>query len=374
MTRATAAIVGGSGYTGGELLRLLLGHPSVEVTQVTSRSLAGKFVTAAHPNLRKRAQLKFIHPDALERADVLFLCLPHGTSAAQVGEYLEKGSVVVDLSADFRLRDTADYPRWYGWQHPVPEMLAASVYGLPELHRAEIARAGYIASPGCMATAAILGLAPLAKSGLLDPAMPIVIEAKTGSSGSGGEFGPGTHHPERSGAMRSFKPTGHRHSAEVIQELRSQWGQMEDVGGHHQTPALSGRDTACADFTPRVSFSATAVEAVRGILSTSHVFTREQVTDKDLWQIFRAAYKDEPFIRLVKEASGIHRSPEPKILSGTNFCDIGFEADPHDKRVVVVAAIDNLMKGAAGQAVQAMNIRLGFEETAGLEFCGLHPI
>jgi N-acetyl-gamma-glutamyl-phosphate/LysW-gamma-L-alpha-aminoadipyl-6-phosphate reductase len=286
----------------------------------------------------------------LERADVLFLCLPHGTSAGQIEHYLEKGSVVIDLSADFRLRDAADYPRWYGWQHPAPDMLAASVYGLPELHRAEIARGAYIASPGCMATAAILGLAPLTRSGLLDPAMPIVIEAKTGSSGSGGEFGPGTHHPERSGAMRSFKPTGHRHSAEIIQEL------------------------ARAEFTPRVSFSATAVEAVRGILSTAHVFTREPVTDKDLWQVFRAAYKDEPFIRLVKEASGIHRSPEPKILSGSNFCDIGFEADPNERRVVVMAALDNLMKGAAGQAVQAMNIRLGLEETMGLEFVGLHPI
>jgi N-acetyl-gamma-glutamyl-phosphate/LysW-gamma-L-alpha-aminoadipyl-6-phosphate reductase len=352
MTQLQAAIVGGSGYTGGELLRLLLGHPHVEVTQVTSRSLVGKLVTSAHPNLRKRAALKFIHPDALARCDLLFLCLPHGAAAPRVAEYLEQASVVIDLSADFRLKDPAAYGTWYGWQHPRPEMLApeASVYGLPELHRAAIARAAYIASPGCNATAAILGLWPLATSGLLDPAMPLVVEAKSGSSGAGGEAGPASHHPERSGIMRSFKPTGHRHTAEVIQEL-----------------AVDG-------FQPRVSFTATSVEAVRGILATCHAFTKEPLTDKDLWQVYRAAYKDEPFIRLVKEASGIHRSPEPKILSGSNFCDIGFEADPHDSRVVVLSAIDNLMKGAAGQAVQAMNIRYGFEETCGLEFTGLHPL
>ena len=346
------SIVGGSGYTGGELLRLLLGHPGVSIAQVTSRSLAGKFVTAAHPNLRKRTQLTFSQPDALEHCDVLFLCLPHGVAAGSVAGYLEHAGVVIDLSADFRLRAAADYPTWYGWQHPQAELLAHSVYGLPELHRAEIANARYIASPGCTATAAILSLAPLARSGLLDPAMPIVIEAKTGSSGSGGEAGPSSHHPERSGVMRSYKPTGHRHTAEIMQEL----------GGD------------CDGRAPTVAFSVTAVEAVRGILSTAHVFTRERVTDKELWQVYRAAYKDEPFIRLVKEAHGLHRLPEPKILSGTNFCDIGFETDPHSTRVVVLAAIDNLMKGAAGQAVQAMNIRLGLEETTGLEFLGLHPV
>jgi N-acetyl-gamma-glutamyl-phosphate/LysW-gamma-L-alpha-aminoadipyl-6-phosphate reductase len=345
-------IVGGSGYTGGELLRLLLGHPEVEVTQVTSRSLAGKLVTSSHPNLRKRTTLKYVHPDALEECDLLFLCLPHGAAAPKVDDYMAKARIVIDLSADFRLKDPGFYPTWYGWQHPQPELLSPrrSVYGMPELHRDEIREANYIASPGCNATASILGLWPLAKEGLLDPAMPIVIEAKSGSSGAGGEAGPASHHPERSGIVRSFKPTGHRHSAEVIQELA--------VGG----------------FCPKVSFTATSVEAVRGILATCHAFTKETLTDKDLWQVYRAAYRDEPFIRLVKESSGIHRSPEPKILSGSNFCDVGFEADPHSNRVVVLSAIDNLMKGAAGQAVQAMNIRCGYEETAGLEFVGLHPV
>ncbi|HBY45986.1 MAG TPA: N-acetyl-gamma-glutamyl-phosphate reductase, partial [Chloroflexi bacterium] len=343
MAGLKASIVGGSGYAGGELLRLLLGHPEVEVAQVTSRSLAGKLVTTSHPNLRKRTTLKYSMPAALESCDVLFICVPHGASSPNVSEYLDKAGVIIDLSADFRLRDATDYKTWYGWEHPRPELIPTTVYGLPELHREEIRQANYIASPGCNATASILALYPLAASGLLDPTMPIVVEAKSGSSGSGVESGPASHHPERSGVMRSFKPTGHRHSAEVIQEL--------SVNG----------------FCPKVSFTATSVEAVRGILATAHAFTKEPVTDKDLWKIYRGVYGSEPFVRIVKETHGIHRTPEPKILSGTNFCDVGFDVDPHGNRVVVTAAIDNLMKGAAGQALQAMNIRMGFEETLGLE-------
>ncbi|HCG28767.1 MAG TPA: N-acetyl-gamma-glutamyl-phosphate reductase [Thermomicrobiales bacterium] len=350
MAGLKASIVGGSGYAGGELLRLLLGHPEVEVAQVTSRSLAGKLVTTSHPNLRKRTTLKYSMPAALESCDVLFICVPHGASSPNVSEYLDKAGVIIDLSADFRLRDATDYKTWYGWEHPRPELIPTTVYGLPELHREEIRQANYIASPGCNATASILALYPLAASGLLDPTMPIVVEAKSGSSGSGVESGPASHHPERSGVMRSFKPTGHRHSAEVIQEL--------SVNG----------------FCPKVSFTATSVEAVRGILATAHAFTKEPVTDKDLWKIYRGVYGSEPFVRIVKETHGIHRTPEPKILSGTNFCDVGFDVDPHGNRVVVTAAIDNLMKGAAGQALQAMNIRMGFEETLGLEFMGLHPV
>lgn len=344
------AILGGSGYAGGELLRLLLGHPEVNVTQVTSRGRAGKFVHTVHPNLRKRTQLKFIAPEALERADVLFACTPHGQTAPQVQTLLEKGSIVVDLSADFRLRNPADYETWYGWTHPAPDLIPETVYGMPELHRAEIAQARYIAGPGCTATASILGLAPLARAGVLDPDAPIIIEAKTGSSGAGAETNAAGHHPERSGVIRPFKPTGHRHSAEILQEL-----------------TVDGR-------APKVSFGVTSVEAVRGILATSHVFLAEPLADRDLWKIYRGMYGGEPFIRLVKEAGGIHRFPEPKILSGTNYCDIGWELDRDGRHLVVMAAIDNLMKGAAGQAVQAMNVRCGFDETTGLEFAGLHPI
>lgn len=344
------SIIGGSGYAGGELVRLLLGHPAATIKQVTSERNAGKFVRSVHPNLRKVSDLKFSSVEALEPVDVLFVALPHGVAMGKMAELRKKAGVVIDLSADFRLRNAADYPTWYDHPHTAPEMLSEFVYGIPELHREEIRTSNLISSAGCMATTTILGLYPLYQAGVVDLTKPVVVEAKTGSSGSGGSPGLGSHHPERSGAMRSFKPTGHRHSAEVIQELT--------VDGH----------------APEVAFSATSIEAVRGILATSHVYLKDALPDKELWQVYRAAYKNEPFMRLVKESSGIHRYPEPKWLSGSNWCDVGFERDPHSTRVVVMAALDNLMKGAAGQAVQAFNLRCGCDETAGLEFTGLHPI
>ena len=344
------SVVGGSGYAGGELVRLLLDHPGVTLKQVTSERSAGKFVRSVHPNLRKRTELKFSSLEQLQPCDVLFVALPHGVAMGKMAELRRKAGVVVDLSADFRLRDPAAYPKWYGHDHTEPELLSEFVYGIPELHRAEIAQANLISSAGCMATTAILGLYPLYRAGVVDTTLPVVVEAKTGSSGSGGGPSLGSHHPEREGAMRSFKPTGHRHAAEVIQELAGE------------------------GVSPAVAFSATATPAVRGILATSHVFLREPMPEKEIWPIYRAAYKDEPFMRLVKEAGGVHRYPEPKILSGSNWCDVGFERDPDSTRLVVMAALDNLMKGAAGQAVQAFNIRCGFAETTALDFPGLHPI
>jgi N-acetyl-gamma-glutamyl-phosphate/LysW-gamma-L-alpha-aminoadipyl-6-phosphate reductase len=345
-----ASIAGGSGYTGGELLRILLGHAAVEVGQVTSERRAGKRVVGVHPNLRSLTSLTFTSVDDLEACDVLFLALPHGASGEQIDRFIGIAPVIIDLSADFRLNDPADYPRWYGHAHPKPELLTSFVYGIPELHREQMRTANAISSAGCLATPTILGLFPLFKEGLADLSRPTVVEVKTGSSGAGAEEGLASHHPERSGVIRSFKPTGHRHTAEVEQELAGPEGK------------------------PTISFSATAVEAVRGVLSTSHVFLTREVTEKDLWRVYRTYYHTEPFIRLVNERSGIYRYPEPKILSGSNFCDIGFELDPRGDRVVVMAAVDNLMKGAAGQAVQAMNIRCGCPEDAGLEFPGLHPI
>src|SRR6478735_9282769 len=344
------SIIGGSGYAGGEAVRLLLDHPAAELRQVPSERSAGKFVRALHPNLRKRTDMKFVSIDKLEPCDVLFVALPHGVSMGKMACLREKAPIIIDLSADFRLNDPAGYPTWYDHEHSDPRMLDDFVYGVPELHREEIRRGNLIAAGGCMATTSILGLYPLFRAGVVDLDRPVVIECKTGSSGSGGAPGLGSHHPERSGAMRSFKPTGHRHTAEVIQEL-----------------TFDGR-------APEVAFSATSIEAVRGILATSHVYLNEPLTDKDLWAIYRGAYGKEPFIRIVKESGGIHRYPEPKILSGSNYCDVGWERDPDSNRIVVLAALDNLMKGAAGQAVQAFNLRAGFCETLGLEFAGLHPI
>ena len=351
MGRITASIAGGSGYTGGELLRLLLAHPHVEVGQVTSERRAGKRVVGVHPNLRKRTALTFSRVDELEPCDVLFLALPHGSSGARIDRFLDLAPVIIDLSADFRLHDPAQYPRWYGHEHPTPALLDRFVYGIPELHRTEMRSAKAISSAGCLATAAILGLHPLFAEGLVDLEKTVVVEVKTGSSGAGAEEGLASHHPERSGVMRSFKPTGHRHTAELEQELG-----------------------AASGTRPSIAFSATAVEAVRGVLATSHVFLREPLSEKDLWKVYRRCYGTEPFIRLVKENTGVFRYPEPKILTGSNYCDVGFELDEENNRVVVLAAIDNLMKGASGQAVQAMNVRLDFPEEAGLEFAGLHPI
>ncbi len=344
------AVVGGAGYAGGELLRLLGGHPEVEVAQVTSERLAGKPVASVHPPLRGRTELRFSSREALADADVVFAAMSHGELSAAIDQLRRAAPVVIDLGADFRLRDAEDYPRWYGWAHPWPQLLGTAVYGLVELHRDEIASASLIAGGGCLATAAILGLAPLACAGLLDPDMPLVVEAKVGSSAGGSRAGPATHHPHRSGEIRSYAPTGHRHTAEITQELH------------------------LGSAPHEVAFSATAVEAVRGALITAHAFISADLDDRELWQVYRSRYATEPFVRIVKSHTGLHRSPRPKLLTGTNYCDVGFERDPHSRRVVVTAALDNLVKGSAGQAVQACNVRHGFPETLGLEFGGLYPI
>jgi N-acetyl-gamma-glutamyl-phosphate/LysW-gamma-L-alpha-aminoadipyl-6-phosphate reductase len=346
--RVKASIAGGSGYVGGELLRLLLFHPRIEISQVTSESLAGKFIYKAHPNLRKRTQLQFSKLSDLRPCDVLFLCLPHGRSMERIKEFQALAPRIIDLSADFRLRREKDYEEWYGRPHMCPELLKQFIYGVPELHREEMRQANLISSAGCNATVTILGLYPFFKLGLADPERTVV-EVKVGSSEGGNAPSVASHHPERSGAVRSFMPTNHRHSAEVIQELS--FGKAIQI-----------------------HFSVTAIEMVRGALATSHVFLKDSLAEKEIWKILRQIYGQEPFIRIVKESEGTHRYPEPKWLVGTNYCDIGFQKDEKSNRLVVISAIDNLMKGAAGQAVQAFNIMHGFEETEGLEFPGLHPI
>lgn len=342
MSRVRAAIVGGSGYTGGELLRLLLSHPGVEIAQITSRRMAGKFVHAAHPNLRGLTKLQFVDPDALEPCDVLFLCLPHGEASTQIDRLSTIAPRIIDLSADFRLRDPATYEMWYGSPHASPAWLDRFVYGLPELQRDRLRSASYVSGVGCNATAINLALLPLARAGLI---RTVVADLKVGSSEAGAEPSASGHHPERSGVVRTFSTSGHRHQAEVVQEL--------------------------GDFDPHMTI--TSVELVRGVLCTAHVFPTRPVTEKDVWSLFRAAYSNEPFIRIVKDRTGLHRYPEPSLLAGSNWCDVGFEVDERTGRIVVLSAIDNLMKGAAGSAVQCMNLMLGFDETVALRFPGLHP-
>jgi LysW-gamma-L-alpha-aminoadipyl-6-phosphate/LysW-L-glutamyl-5-phosphate reductase len=353
--RVTASIVGASGYTGGELLRLLLGHPHIEIKQVTSERLNGQFVHFTHPNLRSapaagRAPLKFTASAALEPCGLLFLCLPHGGAMGRIESFASLAPRIVDLSADFRLREPAGYDRWYGQAHANPAWLSRFVYGLPELHRDAIAGASYVSGVGCNATATTLAIWPLAKAGLLDASRGIICEVKVGSSEGGAASSDSTHHPERAGVMRSFAPTGHRHTAEVLQAL------------------------ALAQIIREVHLSATAVDNVRGVLATAHVFVREEVGERDLWKAYRDTYAREPFVRIVKERAGLYRYPEPKILSGSNYADVGFEFDASTRRVVALCAIDNLMKGAAGTALQCANLMCGWGETTGLEFPGLHPV
>jgi N-acetyl-gamma-glutamyl-phosphate/LysW-gamma-L-alpha-aminoadipyl-6-phosphate reductase len=342
----TVSIIGGSGYGGGELLRLLLGHPQVEVKQVTSRSRMGEYVYQTHPNLRKRTQLKFVEPAQVEPVDVLFLALPHGQAQGQIEHYASLAGKIIDLSADFRLKDAANYQKWYGEAHTAPEWIGKFVYGLPELHRAEMTGASYISGVGCNATASNLALLPLVKAGLIELDAPIFIEIKVGSSESGAEGNSGSLHAERANVVRTFSAFGHRHTAEVIQELG----------------------------VTNVSLTMTAVDLVRGVLATAHAKVKPGVANKDLWKAYRAAANENPFIRVVKEQRGIYRVPEPKILVGSNYADIGFELDESTGHIVSIAAIDNLMKGASGTAVQCLNLIMGWDETLGLEFMGLHPI
>ena len=345
------SIIGGSGYVGGELLRLLLLHPHVTVAQVTSERLGGKPVTSTHPNLRglpalRERPLQYVASAQLEPCDLLFVALPHGQAARRIEELARLAPKIVDCSADFRLRDPAAYARWYGEEHPAPDWLERFAYGLPELNREAIRQASYVSGVGCNATATNLALLPLVRAGVLEAARDVVVEVKVGSSEGGAQSSDSSHHPERSGAVRSFAPTGHRHTAEVLQ----------------------------ATGLERVHLSITSVELVRGALATAHVFPREPLAEKDLWKLYRSAYSAEPFVRLVRERQGTYRLPEPKILAGSNYADVGFAIDEQQGRVVSICAIDNLMKGAAGSAVQCMNLMSGFDERAGLEFPGLHPI
>ncbi|MCY3978033.1 MAG: N-acetyl-gamma-glutamyl-phosphate reductase [Chloroflexi bacterium] len=338
-----AGIVGGSGYTGGELLRLLRFHPQVDVTQITSREHAGRYAHTAHPNLRGVSRLKFIHPGALEACDLLILALPHGTVARNIEHYANLADKLIDLSADFRLDCAATYERFYGQPHPAPRWLYRFVYGLPEVNRDSLRGAKFVSGVGCNATAVNLALLPLVRAGILERA---AIEIKVGSSEGGNKSNPGSHHPIRSGAVRSYKATGHRHLAEAQLVLG------EDIPIH---------------------FSVTAIEMVRGVHLLAHCYLKEAKVERDIWRLYRGQYRAEPFLRLVSGKVGLHRLPEPRVVAGTNFCDIGFELDDDGKHLVVIAALDNLGKGAAGSAVQSMNLMYELEETTGLEFPGIYP-
>ncbi|MDG6898154.1 MAG: N-acetyl-gamma-glutamyl-phosphate reductase [Nitrososphaerota archaeon] len=350
-----AAVVAASGYIGGELVRLLLQHPEVELTVATSRAYADQYLFRVHHNLRGMTELKFTKYDpagVTGSADIVFSALPHGESVKVIPELAKTGIKIVDLSADFRLRDPSHYRTWYGYDHPDTDLLEKFVLGIPELNRAEVKGATLVASPGCMAITSILAMTPLFRAKDLEiDTDKIVVDAKIGSSGAGGRPSISTHFSERFSVVRPYAPAGHRHSAEIEQVLSSVAG--EEV---------------------KVSMSAHAVNMVRGILSSCHLFGRHGVRPLDVWKAYRAAYSDSFFVRLVRDKKGPFRLPDPKVVIGSNFCDVGFEVEERTGRIVAFGATDNLIKGAAGNAVQCMNLMAGFDEKTGLMQAPLHPV
>jgi N-acetyl-gamma-glutamyl-phosphate reductase len=327
-----AGIIGASGYTGGELLRLLVNHPNVALELATSRSLAGKPVTSTHKHLEGFLNLKYENPDTeeiRERCDVVFLAVPHGAAMSYVPELLDGSTKVIDLSADYRL-ETETFEEIYEIKHTDSR---DAVYGLVELHP-EAAEEDLVANPGCFPTGATLAAAPLAAAWLIDIA---IFDSKTGISGAGISPTEASHYPNLAENIIPYKLTAHRHRAEIVQELTSLDVRLKNI-----------------NFTPHV------IPSIRGILTTAHLFTKEPLSIEDLKPIYEEFYRDRPFIRLL---SGV---PSLTAVRGTNFCDIGFEVDKENNRVVALSTIDNLVKGASGQAIQNMNLMFGLDETQGL--------
>lgn len=344
------AIIGATGYVGGELVRLLARHPAVELVGLVGRDRAEQPIGRTHAHL---AATDLAIDAATPDADVYFLGLPHGAAAGIVPELLARGAAVVDLGPDFRLRDPADYPTWYGFEHPTPALLRRAVYGLPELHRAALLAlrgtdGAIVASPGCFPTATLLALAPLARAGLIDD---LVVDAKTGVSGAGREPRPDLAFSEVNESVRAYGVFSHRHTAEIEQELAA-LAATSDAAGVRAAPV---------DFLP------TLVPMTRGILAACHVRPARPVGQAELDELYAAAYADEPFVRVVADP------PATKHVTGSNEVRVFVRADPRSGRVLALGVVDNLVKGAAGQAVQAFNLVRGLPETLGLEQLALAP-
>lgn len=338
-----AAIIGANGYTGYELLRILAAHPGATVTEASSRQYAGQPVTGVFPSLSGfYDSMSFKAPEEIEAAgtDVVFCCLPHGASQSVVAGFLKKGVRVIDLSADFRIKDKATYEQWYG-EHTESELLGSAVYGLPELYRSEIKEALLIANPGCYPTSAILGLAPLMK-GSFAKADSIIIDSKSGVSGAGRGANLATSYTEVSESFRAYNVGAHRHTPEIDQELS----------------ALSGSELKTT-FTPHL------LPVSRGILSTIYATLTPEAPASvaELASLYRNFYAEEPFVRILGKGT----LPDIKMVRSSNFIDIAIGTVSENGRVTILSAIDNITKGASGQAVQNMNIAFGLEERAGLE-------
>jgi N-acetyl-gamma-glutamyl-phosphate reductase len=342
-----AGIYGASGYTGQELLRLLISHPEVEVAALTSRKYKGTPVSDVYPVFRGLTDLEYIDASPERVAglcDVVFLAVPHGEAMAAVPAFLEAGKKVVDLSADFRLRDRATYEKWY-IKHSAPHLIEKAVYGLPELYRDDIRKADLVANPGCYPTGVILGLAPLLKGGYINISS-IIVDSKSGTSGAGRELQMGSLFCEVNEGFKAYKIGGHRHAPEMEQEI-----------------SLLSKEEVKILFTPHL------LPVNRGILSTIYADMKETGDTEQITGVYEEFYGGEKFVRVYKAGS----LPNISSVRGSNYCDIGITVDERPGRIVVVAAIDNLMKGAAGQAVQNMNLMYGFPEGAGLNLVSLFP-
>jgi N-acetyl-gamma-glutamyl-phosphate reductase len=341
------AIVGASGYTGVELTRILCNHPHVKITAVTSRQYAGQPLSEVFPNLRNKTDLicENTSPEELRsKADIFFTAVPHKTAMDIVPKLLSNGGKVIDLSADFRLRDIDVYETWYQ-AHTAPDVLKKAVYGLPELYREQIKATKLVANPGCYPTSIILGLAPLLRAGVIQP-QTIIADSKSGTSGAGRAAKVGTLFCEVSDGFRAYNIGAHRHTPEIEQELT----------------ALHG-DKITITFTPHL------LPISRGILSTIYAEFATEITTTEIEKLYNDSYKDEDFVRLLPQGS----LPATQYVRGSNFCDIAFTIDKRTNRLIITSAIDNIVKGAAGQAIQNMNIMCGFTEIAGLESCPFFP-
>jgi N-acetyl-gamma-glutamyl-phosphate/LysW-gamma-L-alpha-aminoadipyl-6-phosphate reductase len=341
--RLKVGIYGGSGYGGAELLRILLFHPHAEVVFVTANEHAGKEVSEVHRNLRGLTDLAFVSAsedaEVLPDLDCVFLALPHG-QALEIVPRLPSHVKVVDLSGDFRLRDAEEFQEHYGREHTATELQKDFVYGLTETNREAIKAARLVSNPGCFATATLLALAPLVDAKVLSGR--VIVDAKTGSSGSGAKAAANTHHPQRMNSFYAYKPFTHQHVPEIEQELRR-----------------------CGDWTNELVFMTHSLPVARGIFASAYVETKNEMTEAEARELFAGFYRDSFFVRLVEG------SPDINWVKTTNFCDIGLAA--RGRQLVVFSALDNLVKGAAGQAVQNMNLMFGLDERTGLLMTGSNP-
>ena len=337
---ASAAVVGASGYTGAELVRLLATHPGIEPVIATSREFEGQPVSSVYPNLDVDLSFGALDPDGLMEVDVVFLALPHGVSMGIGADLVARGIRVVDLSADFRLDDAGAYPTWFGAPHTAPDSLGDWVYGLPELHRAQIAGATAVANPGCYPTAAILALAPLLEAGLIDGS-GIIVNAASGVSGAGRGVNAGVHFSHVDANFKAYGVPSHKHTPEIEQQLGS-------IAGAPVT----------------ITFIPHLVPMARGLLATC---VAPLAGGGDPHEVARGRYTAEPFVRVIDEL------PQTKYTAGSNACLVSYRIDERTGRVLAFAAIDNLGKGAAGQAVQNANLMLGFDEALGLSAAGVYP-